>query len=262
MSRETDLADFYRAVVQLHELWQRIVSQAGRLDLEIPEPPGAAPRANDPRRPGRAVRRRNRIVKTTARSAAEAPRANTTEPKRIAVPIGDLSRPLLCLAILRRAGKPLETGEILTEAQKLGLDWSSVAGGPSNAVHGGLMRDRGKGNVKKSKDGPWELVNRDIAPILDLEGMTAWVAQESTGGRYSAESRRQKILEMWGANTMRSPHDLWSSLKKQEGFEDTTRLAIREDFSKLMKNGKIKKVRPGIYKRIDVGGDEMRGAAH
>src|SRR5437016_11222895 len=177
--RRRSVADYYQARAEWLRKYDTLVSWARELGevppkqlssahTEVPSPPRTGRET-----PVKKIAKRSYKKRGTARPSDRRGNGHSqmtlAATDQIVVPISDLSRPQQCLAILRWAGEPLTTEEIIKKAQEIGIDWSDVNGGPSNAVHGGLWKERKAGNVTKAPNEPWELVDPSTAPELDLK---------------------------------------------------------------------------------------------
>jgi len=151
----------------------------------------------------------------------------------------------MCLAILRHVGN-LTTDGVVTEAKRLGIDWGDVAGGPGNAVHGALWRERQKGTVRKARNGPWELIRPEAAPILDLKRGVALFSGDSLHPNQAVEKRREVVRGLIESG-MHSPQEILDQLRSTPGFENTQRSMIRDDLDSLIANGRVEKSGYGVY---------------
>ncbi|HSQ60694.1 MAG TPA: hypothetical protein VLT84_09730 [Acidobacteriota bacterium] len=169
-------------------------------------------------------------------------------PDDVTVPLEILSRPQLCLAILGLAGKPLTTQGVIQMASEIGIDWQSVTGGPSNAVHGALWRERLKGNVTKRRNGPWELVDPTTAPRLNLKERTATLSPQRITPQAVAQKRRDTVLAVMGPGRMK-PLEIMLAMRKIPEYSNMPRHAVREDLDALVADGKAERVGFGLYRK-------------
>lgn len=249
MSNNRNLADFHQAVADWLRMWDKLESWAAQLGVPAPTLPDGLSRRT-PKLPTRKRRSESAKLSHRPRSTQLPPTSpsngNGVTPQ-ITVPVAEVSRPLLCLAILRREGHPMETGDIIRAALQLGQDWKGVAGGADNAVHGALWRERMHGHVVKEKEGPWRLAEGIDAPILSSDGRTVTLLGKMTG-RHTAQFRRDRMLEVFGGRTWR-PDALLKRMRKESEFQNMTRASLRDDLEKLIADGRVLKVKFGEYRR-------------
>ena len=142
---------------------------------------------------------------------------------------------------------PLTSEEVFAKARELGVDWSGVSGGPANAVHGALWKECEKGVVRKKKNGPWELVEDEAAPKIDVRTQTATMSA-SRLPRVLTQRRRQTTLDVLGIGRM-SPIEILEQLRTIPDYRALPRHAVREDLDSLIADGKIERTGRGLYKK-------------
>jgi hypothetical protein len=249
MKRNYDLSTFYEALAKWYKQWAEL--QAWARALGVPEPTIPGGKANTEELPtvrtvrvqgtvGRKRGRPRQIVRAIEPGENGKPQGETT------VPVSELSRPEVCLALLRRYG-PLDTDKLVREAAALGHDWSDVAGGSSNAVHGSLWRERKRGRVDKAENGPWKLLNESIAPKLSQDGKTAVVV--SLNLKRIADQRRATLLDIFGPGRQK-PDDLLQQMRRTDKYKSMTRSSLRDDLNGLIAEGKIVKTDYGEYRKV------------
>lgn len=240
-------AEYFKAYIALQAEWDKLFAAASSAGVALPPLAMPAASAKMVRIAPKPRARQTARPKSEKNGSVQLDLIQTPEGK-FEIPIRSLSRPQLCLAILRLTGRAMTSQEVVDKVVELGEDWSAVPGGSVNAVHGALWRERQHKNVAKDPKGGWRLLNRDVAPTLDLSRGVALYSENGLPARVGAASRREAMLKIFGTSAWR-PYLLHKEMTKIPGLERMPRHQIREDLGALIAEGLIRRVGAGLYQK-------------